>query len=289
MAKFIRPERIWLHNSGEYTEKWVQEQIAADPKMLNLGNIILKDKERMQPRAGRLDLLFQDADTNRRFEVELQLGKTDESHLIRTIEYWDVERKRYPQYEHCAVIVAEEITARFLNVINLFNGHIPLVAIQISAWMVGDAMTLIFTKVLDELSLGLVDEDEEVAEVTDRAYWEEQATPKTVAMADEMLKLIRGFDPTYELKYNKFYIGLARNGQPDNFAVFRAKKNNLRLEVRLPQSEETTKKLEGAGVDLMDYDSRWGRYRVRLSPGEVENRKQFLTDVLKQAYDINEA
>src|SRR3954452_24571323 len=184
MANFIRPERIWLHTSGEYTEKWVQDQIAADPKMLNLGNIILKDKERMQPRAGRLDLLCQDEDTNRRFEVELQLGKTDESHIIRTIEYWDVERKRYPQYEHCAVIVAEEITARFLNVINLFNGHIPLVAIQMSAWRVGDAMTLIFTKVLDELSLGLVDEDEEVAEVTDRTFWEEQAAPKTVAMAD---------------------------------------------------------------------------------------------------------
>jgi hypothetical protein len=81
MAKFIRPERIWLHNSGaELSEKWVQEQIAADPKMLSLGNIILKDKERMQPRAGRIDLLFQDADTNRQFEVELQLGKTDESH-----------------------------------------------------------------------------------------------------------------------------------------------------------------------------------------------------------------
>ena len=31
-------------------------------------------------------------------------------------------------------------------------------------------------------------------------------------MADEILKLIHGFDSTYELKYNKFYIGMARNG-----------------------------------------------------------------------------
>lgn len=42
--------------------------------------------------------------------------------MIRTIEYWDIERKRYPQYEHCAVIIAEDITSRFLNVIQLFNG-----------------------------------------------------------------------------------------------------------------------------------------------------------------------
>jgi hypothetical protein len=64
---------------------------------------------------GRLDLLLQDVDTNRRYEVEIQLGKTDESHIIRTIEYWDIERKRYPQYDHCAVIIAEDITSRFLT------------------------------------------------------------------------------------------------------------------------------------------------------------------------------
>ena len=35
----------------------------------------------------------------------------------------------------------------------------------------GDDIALIFTKVLDELSLGLVDEDEEVSETADREYW----------------------------------------------------------------------------------------------------------------------
>jgi hypothetical protein len=112
-------------------------------------------------------------ESNRRYEVEIQLGKTDESHVIRTIEYWDIERKRYPQYDHCAVIVAEDVTSRFLNVISLFNGFIPLIAIQLSALRVGDAVSLVFTTVLDELTLGLVDEEEE-AEPTDRAYWEKR-------------------------------------------------------------------------------------------------------------------
>ena len=58
----------------------------------------------------------------------------------RTIEYWDIERKRYPQYEHSAVIVAEDITARFLNVISLFNGQIPLMALQMSAFQTGESM-----------------------------------------------------------------------------------------------------------------------------------------------------
>ena len=59
-----------------------------------------------------------------RYEVEIQLGPTDESHIIRTIEYWEIERRRYPQYEHVAVIVAEDVTSRFLNVINLLNGSV---------------------------------------------------------------------------------------------------------------------------------------------------------------------
>ena len=49
------------------------------------------------------------------------MGATDEAHIIRTIEYWDLERTRFPQYEHVAVLVAEDVTSRFLNVVALFN------------------------------------------------------------------------------------------------------------------------------------------------------------------------
>ena len=132
---FTKAERISLKLHPELNEKWVQSQIASDPSILGLGDLVLRDKERSQPHAGRLDLLLEDADpdSERRYEVEVQLGPTDEAHIIRTIEYWDIERKRYPQYDHCAVMVAEDITSRFLNVISLFNGTLPLVALQIQA------------------------------------------------------------------------------------------------------------------------------------------------------------
>src|SRR5215210_413537 len=179
---YVKPEKVWLKEHSTLNERWVQQIIADDPSILGLGDLVLKDKERIQPRAGRLDLLLQDAETNRRYEVEVQLGKTDESHIIRTIEYWDIERKRYPQYDHCAVIVAEEMTARFLNVISLFNGTIPLIAIQMNALQISDGISLVFTTVMDELSRGLVDDDEEVQAVTDRAYWEDKGSRETVAM-----------------------------------------------------------------------------------------------------------
>src|SRR5437773_5279587 len=245
MPNYLKPEKINLRSHPELSEKWVQQRIAEDPTLLGLGELVLKDKERIQPRAGRLDLLFQDVESTRRYEVEIQLGSTDEAHIIRTIEYWDVERKRYPQYDHTAVIIAEDITTRFLNVINLFNGAIPLVAIQMNAFKVGEHLSLIFTPIMNQLTLGLVDEDEEVQEVTNRDYWEHRGTKETVAMADQILD----YDPQIELKYNKFYIGLAKNDQPNNFVTLRPKKNNLRLEVRLPRTDELDTKLENSTLD----------------------------------------
>jgi hypothetical protein len=276
--------KLSLKNHPEFSERWVQDRIAENPQMLGLGDVVLKDKERIQPRAGRLDLLLQDAEANHRYEVEIQLGKTDESHIIRTIEYWDIERKRYPQYEHTAVIVAEEITARFLNVISLFNGTIPLMAIQMSAVQLADTVSLLFTTVLDEARFGLVEEDEEVQEITDRAYWESRGSKATVAMADEVLKLVSAFAPSLELKYNKFYIGLATNGMPNNFLIFRPQKLALRVEVRLPQSQEVEASIEAAGLDVMDYDKRWGRYRLRIGKGEVLKFAESLSMLSKQAY-----
>lgn len=97
--------------------------------------------------------------------MEIQLGKTDESHIIRTIEYWDLERKRYPQYDHVAVLIAKNITSRFLNIISLFNGFLPLVAIQLNAIKIEDGIAMVFTTILDQ-RLGFAIEEEEEQEVT---------------------------------------------------------------------------------------------------------------------------
>tara|TARA_B100000780_G_C21023159_1_gene410110 strand:- start:126 stop:995 length:870 start_codon:yes stop_codon:yes gene_type:complete len=283
MTKLIKPERIPIGKLDGINEKSIQEIIADDPSIIGLGDLVLKDKERIQPRAGRLDLLMQDPDSNRRYEIEIQLGKTDESHIIRTIEYWDIEKKRYPQYDHCAVIIAEDITSRFLNVISLFNGFIPLIAIQMNAYRIGNDVGLVFTKVLDEMPLGLVEEDEEIQEVTDRDYWLKKGTQATVKMADEILGLINSFKEGYELKYNKFYIGLAKNGQPNNFAIFRPKKSYMRLELKLPKSDEVDQIIEENELDEMGYDNRWGNYRIRLNKGEITKKNEVIKAILEKA------
>jgi hypothetical protein len=177
-------------------------------------------------------------------------------------EYWDIERKRYPQYEHCAVLVAEDITSRFLNVISLFNGSIPLIALQMQALKVGEHTTLIFTKVLDELSRGLVDEDEDAeAAPADRTYWEKRGTKATVQLADELLGIVHEIDPSLELRYNRYYIGLStKEGQPFNFAQFRPRKSTINLEIHLPRSDDIDKKIDESGVEALDYETKWERY-----------------------------
>jgi len=283
-VKYEKLTKLSIRSHPELSERWVQERIAEDPPIVGLGDVVVKDKERIQSGAGRLDLLLQEADGNRRYEVEIQLGKTDESHIIRTIEYWDVERKRYPQYDHTAVIVAEEITSRFLNVIGLFNGTIPLMAIQMNAVQLGDAVSLVFTTVLDQVRFGLVDEDEEVHEATDRTYWENRGSKATVAMADELLEIVHTFNPKLDLKYNKFYIGLARDGEPNNFVIFRPQKNAIRVEPRLHKTDTTEAAVEAAGLDVMDYDNRWERYRIRLQKGDVKKHAEVLRKLLEGSY-----
>ena len=283
--EFAKFERVSLKSHPDFNEKWVQDRIAEDPKILGLGDVFLKDKERIQPRAGRLDLLLQEeGESNRRYEVELQLGATDESHIIRTIEYWDIERKRYPQYEHTAVIIAEDITSRFLNVISLFNGTIPLVAIQMTAQRYENKIGLSFITILNQMPFGLVDEDEEMQEVTNREYWENKGRKKTLAIVDELLGLIKQYDASLELNYTKHYISMAKNGRANNFIVLHPKKEFLRFEVRLENTTEMTARIENAGLDLISYDARYRMYHIRLMPADVNKHKAFLSEIIKEAY-----
>ena len=190
--RLILPEPILLRDHAEFSEKWLEDQIVENPSILTLGDVEVRGRQRMQPRAGRLDLLLEDTESRKRYEVELQLGKTDESHIIRCIEYWDLERKRYPQYEHCAVLVAEDITSRFLNVIALFNGMIPIIAIRLHALRVADGVALVFTKVMDELELGLDDSEDTTRVSRTRADWEAQVPRAMLQIVDSIFEYSEG-------------------------------------------------------------------------------------------------
>ena len=287
-TKVIHPEIILLKDHPTFSEAWVEQQIVENPAILRLGEVEVRDRQRNQPKAGRLDLLLEDAQKRRRYEVEIQLGRCDESHIIRAIEYWDFERKRYPQYEHCAVIVAEDVTTRFLNVVNLFNGIIPLVAIKMEAYQIQDSVALIFTKIIDELRLGPDDTGATSDRGTySRADWEQEVSAPMLEMVDEFYQTLRSIDPKYELNYNKYYIGLKYGGSANNIMAFRPKKNFLKLSVFLKQSDELEKKMENAGIEIIDYDAKWREYTFRVTPDSYKKNKDVLHQLVRSAYDFD--
>lgn len=290
MGKYVAARPFSLKAHPDHNEKWLQRIIAEDPTVLGLGDLELRDAERPQPYAGRLDLLLVDPESNTRYEVELQLGPTDESHIIRTIEYWDNERRRYPDREHVAVIVAEDITSRFLNVISLFNRAIPLIAIQLSALDVGGATTVHATKVLDLTNLPAEDEDAE-RETTDRTYWEKRGAKATLILADRLLAMIHQVtqDSAIALNYNKHYVGLAKHGIANNFIAMRPRKANLIGEFKIVKSEELSARLEDLGFDALPYDNRWNKYRLRLTGDDFTNRADTLTDLIRTAAGITKS
>ena len=262
MPKLVSMERISLKDSKDVNEKMIQEYIFDNPACLGLGDLTSLTKEKTQPAGGRLDLLMAD-DNNTRYEIEIQLGETDPSHIIRTIEYWDTERKRYKKYDHVAVIVAEEITGRFMNVIQLFNGNIPIVALQLAAYKMSDGeLALVFTKVLDQITSA--DDEEEEYEATDRKYWESRSTKEQLKVIDDVFSQCELLSE-FEIKYNKFYIGLARNGIAVNPIIFKPRKSYVYIQFfKIKDEEEFGSKLDAAGLTY-DYFTRRGEFRVRIN------------------------
>jgi Domain of unknown function (DUF5655) len=136
---------------------------------------------------------------------------------------------------------------------------------------------------LDQTRLGLVDDDEAVREVTDRAYWESKHKA-SLDMADHLLAIFREWDPQLALRYTKSYIGFAKNGRPDTFVTFHARKDGILLDAHLERSDDIVSRLEEAGLEPLDYSS-WGTYRVRISKNDMRNHEDAVRDILKKAYE----
>ena len=277
---YTKHEDISLKNHPEFNEKWLQERIAEDPTILGLGDVILLDRERTQERAGRLDILLSTPEQDRRYEVELMLGATDESHIIRCIEYWDIERRRYPGYEHCAVLVAEDITSRFLNVIGLLAGTVPLVAIQLNALAVGEHIVLDSVRVLDQRLLRRDDVTVSNLQPADRSYWTQKSTPQIIEMADQLMEIINEkAAPKQELNFNKYFIGLSDGTRSRNFIYFKPRKKWIRVIIPGGWNEDRSARFEEAGLEAEQKDNK---LIFNLSPDDLKSHHELVAAVIHE-------
>ena len=277
MAEYTKADPKTLRELG-LDEKWLQERINEDASILGLGDLTVIERERSQPTGGRIDFLMSDADEGIRYEIEVMLGRLDESHIIRTIEYWDIERARFPQLEHRAVIVAEEITNRFFNVISLLNRAVPIIAIQLSALQIDEKFVLNFTKVLDISEL-YAEEESAPGEQVDRAYWEKRTNPNSLGVVDKMVALLPTSNNLPRVTYNKNHIALGTHGR--NFAWFQPRKTASHCQMHLllagDERAEWIQTLDGAGIFA---GSRGNNMKMRLNQKELSENETLIREVI---------
>lgn len=284
--KYLRTERISLQDHPTLNEGWLQRRISEDPSLLGLtdNNIWTLASEHRTPGGGRLDLLLKD-DYGVCYEVELQLGPVDPDHIVRTLEYWDLQRRRFPRDEHVAVIAAEEITGRYYNVINLFNGHIPIVALQVSAIdLDDDNVTLHFTTVLDCRQVPQADDTTDDA-VPDRDYWLTYSSPHTMTLVDELVGIIAGIDAAVTLNYKKNFIGLATGDAATNYVYFEPGRSSVWLSVRVAESDIDRERLAAVGLFPLSYSDREGRFKLRVQRSPSDEARDELAALFGAARD----
>jgi hypothetical protein len=225
-------------------ERWLQEQITADPSILGLGQLDVVRREKQQSSGGKLDFLLEDPLDGEMYEVEVMLGATDESHIIRALEYWDLERRSWPKRSHTAVLVAEKINRRFFNVIQLLSLTIPIVAIQVNIVEADGKRILHFTTILDAYQ-------EPVAQAasnrqqSSESHWQKES-PQTLVVVQVLRDTLPKDCPKVTIYYQKRSVSIMYRG----YYVFRIKPEDQKFLVEFwlsanAKAAETVLETEG--------------------------------------------
>ena len=196
-------KKLFIRNVGK-DEYWLQDLIYENPSILGLGELIPVSKEKRQSTGGKLDILLKSPEDNSMYEIEVMLGETDPSHIIRTIEYWDLEKRRYPQRQHFPVLIAETFSRRYFNVIQILSLNVPMIAIQADLLEVSGQKIINFTKILDIYEEQAEDDETNVVNET---TWSSSAN-WTLQTSKELLSIINSTGQILKLNFTQSYVAL---------------------------------------------------------------------------------
>lgn len=271
-------QSISIREAG-FDEYWLQDQIMNSPSALGLGSLEVVTKERLQSSGGKLDILLKDPQDSAMYEVEVMLGKTDESHIIRTIEYWDNEKRKYPHRKHTAVLVAEEITRRFFNVIHLFSHSIPILAVQASLIQTADGQrNLFFTTLLNTYEE--IDDGTSLSEhVSDpKGYWNNKAA-WTYETAEALQRIVSKVLDKTGLRPVKEYVAVTQDDS-NYMLLFKRSQGKSMCLFRMSQSlqDEAGKLLDGKNIP---YLAKPKEMQITIDKELVENNTEAFAELAK--------
>jgi hypothetical protein len=232
-----------------------------------------------QPKINRASNLF------RHCRTRLAAQNLQPFHLVGGQIYvgaYSLHESILRHFDVCCQLVAEKITARFFNVIRLLNRAVPIIAIQLSAFPLGDEVVLQFVPVLDTNEFGGEPEEEEGGEPTDRAYWEKKAKPESLAVVEAIKDLVAG-QP--KITYNKYHIALATTGY--NMCWFHPRKANCQIDINIGPDKRQAVVDRLAGIGIGATIQRWGAIGLHLRTKDIQEHRQIIAEIIRDAEEYS--
>lgn len=271
-------KKIFIRNAGK-DEYWLQDIIYENPKILGLGDLIAVNKEKRQSSGGRLDILLKEPTENLMYEVEVMLGETDPSHIIRSIEYWDNEKRKYPQRQHFCVLIAESFDRRYFNVIQLMSLNIPMIAVQADLLEVNGEKILNFSKIIDIYTEP--EEDEEDTKQVNESTWNTDS-PWTNLNAKEIYETLKDKHDRIDLRYTQSYISINIDGRNAYWLCKRIKPTSaLFFSVKDDEKVEAIKKK----LEENDIGYTYNRYKEFMLSVDIKSIKKNI-ELLNEVHAI---
>ena len=213
------------------------------------------------------------------YEVEVMLGETDPSHIIRSIEYWDNEKRKYPQRQHFCVLVAESFDRRYFNVIQLMSLNIPMIAIQADLLEVNGEKILNFSKIIDIYTEP--EEDEEDTKQVNESTWNNDS-PWTNLNAKEIYESLKGKHDRVDLRYTQSYISINIDGRNAYWLCKRIKPTSaLFFSVKDDEKVEAIKKK----LEENDIGYTYNRYKEFMLNVDIKSIKKNI-ELLNEVHTI---
>jgi hypothetical protein len=274
-------KKVFIRNTGK-DEYWLQDIIYDDPSRLGLGNLIPVNKEKKQSNGGRLDILLKDPeDNNSMYEVEVMLGDTDPSHIIRSIEYWDNEKRRYPQRQHFCVLIAESFNRRYFNVIQILSLNVPMIAIQADLLEVNGEHILNFSKILD---VYVEPEDEEEINIVTESTWNDKAK-WTLDTAKELFNMLSNETKNISLKYTQSYINIVVDRRNSYYFDKRTKPSSiLWFNVKDEEKEEAIKTLLEKNNIFFNFNNKYKDLSLTIDKNFIQDNKNIILQLHNLRY-----
>lgn len=268
-------KKIFIRSAGK-DEYWLQDIIYNDPKVLRLGNLVPVNKEKKQSSGGRLDILLKDPEQNSMYEVEVMLGETDPAHIIRSIEYWDNEKRKYPQRQHFCVLVAESFDRRYFNVIQLMSLNIPMIAIQADLIEVNGERVLNFSKIIDIYIEP--EENEEDVKVVNELAWTNDA-PWVNANAKELVEIYKELESKINIGFTQSYVSINIDGKNAYWLHKRMKPTStLHFSVKDEEKVESIRKL----LETAEFSFTYNRYKefmLNIDTKIIKSHRELLKEI----------